>query len=91
MRLSAGTGGMSCYPGTRVRCAGFGDSIRDGPSPGTPRRARHPRGELRARHGLRTPDALHRAVAQLAGCDELWTNDNRLAAAAEGLAVNVVE
>ena len=46
--------------------------------------------QLRARHGLRTPDALHLAVAQLAGCDELWTNDNRLAAAAGGLAVNVL-
>ena len=46
--------------------------------------------QLRARHGLRTPDALHLAAAQLARCDELWTNDNRLAAAAGGLAVNVV-
>jgi predicted nucleic acid-binding protein len=46
--------------------------------------------QLRARHGLRTPDALHLAVAQLAGCDELWTNDDRLALAAGGLAVNIV-
>ena len=46
--------------------------------------------ELRARHNLRTPDALHLAVAQLSGCDELWTNDSRLAAASHGLAVNVV-
>ena len=46
--------------------------------------------QLRARHTLSAPDALHLAVAQLAGCDELWTNDNRLAAAAGGLAVNVV-
>ena len=46
--------------------------------------------QLRARHALRTPDALHLAVAQLAGCDELWTNDNRLAVAAGGLAVDVV-
>ena len=42
--------------------------------------------ELRARHGLRTPDAIHLAVAQLSGCRELWTNDDRLAAASHGLA-----
>jgi len=34
--------------------------------------------ELRARHGIRTPDALHVATAQLTGCRELWTNDARL-------------
>lgn len=45
--------------------------------------------ELRARHGIRTPDALHLAAAQLHRCDELWTNDNRLAGAAKGLAVVV--
>ncbi len=45
--------------------------------------------DLRARHNLRTPDALHLAAAQLAGCDELWTNDARLASAAHGLAVDV--
>ncbi len=45
--------------------------------------------ELRARHGLRTPDALHLAAAQLAGCTELWTNDARLAVASQGLAVEV--
>jgi predicted nucleic acid-binding protein len=45
--------------------------------------------ELRARHGLRTPDALHLAVAQLSGCTELWTNDGRLATASHGLAVDV--
>jgi len=45
--------------------------------------------ELRARYGLKTPDALHLAAAQMHGCDELWTNDNRLAAAAKNLAVNV--
>ncbi|MBG6055412.1 putative nucleic acid-binding protein [Salinibacterium sp. CAN_S4] len=47
--------------------------------------------QLRARHGLRAPDALHLAAAQLAGCDELWTNDARLAKAARGLAINVLE
>jgi predicted nucleic acid-binding protein len=47
--------------------------------------------ELRARQGLRTPDALHLATAQLTGCRELWTNDSRLAAASHGLAVDVLE
>jgi predicted nucleic acid-binding protein len=45
--------------------------------------------ELRARYGLKTPDALHLAAAQMHGCDELWTNDNRLAAAAKNLVLNV--
>lgn len=40
--------------------------------------------ELRARHGLKTPDALHLAAALDAGCDEFWTNDNRLEKAAAG-------
>src|SRR4030067_1571779 len=34
--------------------------------------------QLRARYGLKTPDALHLAVAQPHGCDEFWTNDDRL-------------
>lgn len=46
--------------------------------------------ELRARLGLRTPDALHLAAAQLADCSELWTNDARFAAASHGLAINIV-
>lgn len=46
--------------------------------------------ELRARQGLRTPDAIHLATAQLTGCRELWTNDSRLAAASHGLAVDVI-
>jgi predicted nucleic acid-binding protein len=45
---------------------------------------------LRARHGLKTPDALHLACALHHGCDSLWTNDDRLAQAAHGLAVNVL-
>lgn len=45
---------------------------------------------LRATHGLRTPDALHLAVAQLHGCTELWTNDNRLASASKGLAIDAL-
>ena len=40
--------------------------------------------ELRARHRLKTPDALHLAAAIEAGCDEFWTNDHRLDAAAAG-------
>lgn len=47
--------------------------------------------ELRARHGITTPDALHLAAAQLYGCDQLWTNDNRLSSAAKGLAIAVTE
>ncbi|MEN8719811.1 MAG: type II toxin-antitoxin system VapC family toxin [Oceanococcaceae bacterium] len=43
---------------------------------------------LRARFGLRTPDALHLAAAQHHRCEALWTNDDRLAEAARGLAVN---
>lgn len=46
--------------------------------------------ELRARQGLKTPDALHLATAMHYGCGELWTNDDRLANAAGGLAVNVL-
>ena len=39
--------------------------------------------QLRAQHGLKTPDALHLAAAISAGCDEYWTNDQRLAKAAQ--------
>lgn len=46
--------------------------------------------QLRARHGLRTPDALHLAAAQLSGCRQLWTNDTRLTSAAPALAADVV-
>ena len=45
--------------------------------------------ELRARHGLRTPDSLHLATAQLSLCEELCTNDNRLAAVSGGITVDV--
>jgi len=31
--------------------------------------------DLRARYGLRTPDALHIATAPCAGCDHILTND----------------
>ena len=46
--------------------------------------------ELRARFGLKTPDALHLACAQHHRCDALWTNDDRLAHASHGLAVNAL-
>ena len=33
---------------------------------------------LRARHRIKTPDAIHLAVAATLGSDEFWTNDHRL-------------
>ena len=45
---------------------------------------------LRARHGLKTPDALHLACAQHHRCDALWTNDGRLNKASRGLARNIL-
>ena len=45
---------------------------------------------LRARFGLRMPDALHLACAQHHGCHELWTADGRLARASLGLARNIL-
>lgn len=45
---------------------------------------------VRARFGLRTPDALHLACAQHHRCDALWTNDDRLARASHGLASNIL-
>lgn len=45
---------------------------------------------LRARFGLKTPDALHLACAQHHRCDALWTNDDRLAHASHGLARNIL-
>ena len=46
--------------------------------------------ELRARFGLKTPDALHLACAQHHRCEALWTNDDRLARASHGLARNIL-
>jgi predicted nucleic acid-binding protein len=46
---------------------------------------------LRGHFGLRTPDALHLACAQYHGCDALWTNDDRLAQASHGLALNILK
>ncbi len=45
---------------------------------------------LRASHGIRTPDALHVAIAQHHGCTHLWTNDDRLLKAFGTFAVNVL-
>lgn len=45
---------------------------------------------LRARIGLKTPDALHLACAQHHSCTALWTNDDRLAKAGHGLARNIL-
>lgn len=46
--------------------------------------------ELRAHHGLKTPDALHLATALHHQCSEIWTNDERLNKASGGLAANVL-
>ncbi len=46
---------------------------------------------LRARFGMKTPDALHLACAQHHGCTALWTNDDRLAQAGHGLARNILK
>lgn len=45
---------------------------------------------LRAEHMLKTPDALHLATAQYHGCTQFWTNDDRLATKAGGLAFNIL-
>jgi predicted nucleic acid-binding protein len=47
--------------------------------------------ELRARFGVKTPDALHLACAQHHRCAALWTNDDRLEKASHGLARNVLK
>ena len=39
--------------------------------------------ELRAVYNVKTPDALHLAAAIHWGCDEFWTNDQRLPQAIE--------
>ena len=44
---------------------------------------------IRAEHNLKTPDALHLAIAKRAGCTALWTNDDRFAKAAPGYAVDI--
>jgi len=47
--------------------------------------------ELRAHHGLKTPDALHLATAKYHACSEFWTNDGRLNNVAGNLAVNLFD
>lgn len=44
---------------------------------------------LRAHHSLKTPDSLHLATALHHGCQEFWTNDDRLNKAAGIMAVNI--
>lgn len=46
--------------------------------------------ELRARHRLKTPDALHLAASIEGGCEEFWTNDHRLDTAAGAYLKTVV-
>ncbi|MBF0132903.1 MAG: type II toxin-antitoxin system VapC family toxin [Magnetococcales bacterium] len=46
--------------------------------------------DLRTHHNLKTPDALHLAAAMHHGCDAFWTHDDRLAAVAPDLAVNIL-
>lgn len=40
--------------------------------------------QLRVSHNIKTPDAMHLAAVIHAGCDQFWTNDNKLIGAAEG-------
>jgi predicted nucleic acid-binding protein len=47
--------------------------------------------ELRARYGLRAQESLHLAAADLAACDQFWTNDKRLVAASQGFAIDVID
>ena len=47
--------------------------------------------QLRADHkSLKTPDALHLATVLHYGCDEFWTNDDRLAKIAPQVARNIL-
>jgi len=45
--------------------------------------------QLRARFGVKTPDALHLSVTNRYGCIQFWTNDDRLIKVSP-LAVNVL-
>lgn len=47
--------------------------------------------DIRARFGLRTPDALHVAVAQVHHCDALWTSDRRLNTVAGAMRFQIFE
>lgn len=46
--------------------------------------------QVRGNFGIKMPDALHIACARENGCEALWTNDNRMATAAPGLARNIL-
>ena len=47
--------------------------------------------QLRADHkSLKTPDAIHLATVLHYGCDEFWTNDDRLARIAPQVARNIL-
>ena len=46
--------------------------------------------QLRAQHGLKTPDALHLATARHHRCDQFWTNDDRLWKTAQDFARNLL-
>jgi predicted nucleic acid-binding protein len=46
--------------------------------------------DLRVRRHLKTPDALHLAIASYYDCDAFWTNDDRLASAAGALTQNII-
>jgi predicted nucleic acid-binding protein len=45
---------------------------------------------LRAATGVKTPDALHWAIAHTAGCAELWTGDAHFATVSRGFAKDVI-
>lgn len=47
--------------------------------------------ELRASSQMKTPDSIHVAAAQIAGCTEFWTNDHRLMKSTRGLGINILE
>lgn len=46
---------------------------------------------LRAQYGLKTPDAIHLAVAMNSKCDEFWTNDVRLSKVSVSLKIRRIE
>ncbi|WP_438005926.1 type II toxin-antitoxin system VapC family toxin [Sorangium sp. So ce321] len=46
--------------------------------------------ELRALHGLKTPDALHAACAVHYSCDQIWTNDDRLRQLSGRITVRII-
>ncbi|MGH9825282.1 MAG: type II toxin-antitoxin system VapC family toxin [Blastocatellia bacterium] len=51
----------------------------------------HRAARLRARHSrLKTPDAIHLAAALHHGCEEFWTNDDRLNVIAPQVVRNVL-